>query len=144
MRADNSHLISEAAQRKHAACLESVTAAIREADRLRKPVTVLGIAKAAGVSASWIYTQPEVFAAIRRRRDEAGRRETMRPLPAERAGLSSQQKRIELLASKLRQVADDNERLRRELATVHGELRRLRQRDPGQTGLDESRKSEPS
>jgi Family of unknown function (DUF6262) len=144
MRADNSHLISEAAQRKHAACLESVTAAIREADRLRKPVTVLGIAKAAGVSASWIYTQPEVFAAIRSRRDAGGSSEPVRPPIAERAGSSGQQKRIELLTSKLRQATDDNERLRRELANVHGELRRLRQHVPGQTDLDGSGKSEPS
>jgi hypothetical protein len=133
MRADNSHLIKEAAQRKHAACLESVTAAIREADRLRRPVTVLGIAKSAGVSASWIYTQPEVFAAIRERRDAADRRQTVRVPAAERAGSSGQQKRIELLTDKLRQLIAENEQLRRELATVHGELRRLRSRDPRQT-----------
>jgi len=77
MRADNSRLIRDAAQQKHVRCVEAVTAAIREADRLRRPVTVLGIAKAAGVSPSWIYTQPEVFAAIRARRDKADRFETV-------------------------------------------------------------------
>jgi hypothetical protein len=133
MRADNSRLIRDAAQRKHARCLESVTAAIHEADRLRRPVTVLGIAKAAGVSPSWIYTQPDVFAAIRARRDKADHLETARVPNSQRAGSAGQQKRIELLTTKLKQAIDDNERLRRELATVHAELRRLRQHESRQT-----------
>lgn len=133
MRADNSRLIQEAAQRKHARCLESVTAAISEADRLGRPVTVLGIARTAGVSPSWIYTQRDVFAAIRARRDKAGRLESARaPIP-QRAGSASQQKRIELLTARLKQATDDNERLRRELAAIHAELRRVRHGDPRQT-----------
>ena len=133
MRADNSQLIRDAAQRKHDRCLESVTRAIREADRLGNPVTVLAIAKAAGVSASWIYTQPEVFAAIRTRRDKAGRTEDSSAPSYQRAGSSSQQKRIDLLNARLKQAMDDVERLRRELAAVHAELRRLRQHGSRQT-----------
>jgi hypothetical protein len=136
MRADNSRLIRDAAQRKHERCLESVTVAIREADRHRRPVTVLGIAKAAGVSPSWIYTQPEVFAAIRARRDVTDRLETTNVPNSRSAGSVGQQKRIELLTTRLKQAMDDNERLRAELATVHAELRRLRQHHSRQTVPD--------
>ena len=142
MRTDNSHHLRDAAQRKHEECLERVTTAIHEADRLRRPVTVQGIAKVAGVSASWIYTQPDVYDAIRSRRSESDRHRSVRVPNGQKAGPSSQQKRIELLALRLRETVEDNERLRRELAAVHFELRRLRQQRPRQNIVSESGKKE--
>lgn len=133
MKADNTGHLREAARRKHEECLSRVNAAIREADRLRQPVTIQGVAKAAGVSPSWIYTQPVVYEAVRSRRSVANHRAPMRIPGAEGAGRASQQKRIELLVSRLKETTEDNQRLRSELAVVHAELRRLRQLQPRQT-----------
>ncbi len=133
MKTDNSNHLREAARRKHEECLSRVNAAIREADRLRQPVTVQGVAKAAGVSPSWIYTQPAIYEAVRSRRSEADHRSTTRIPGAEGSGRASQQKRIELLVSRLKQTTEDNQRLRSELAVVHAELRRMRQLQPRQT-----------
>ena len=133
MKADNTGHLREAARRKHEECLSRVTAAIREADRLRQPVTVQGVAKAAGVSPSWIYTQPTVYEAVRSRRTEADRRSPARVPGAEVASRASQQKRINLLVSRLKGATEDNQKLRNELAVVHAELRRMRQLQPRQT-----------
>ena len=133
MRADNSSHLIEAARRKHEECLRRVTAAIREADRLDRSVTIQGVAKAAGVSPSWIYTQPEIYEAIRARRTPGDRQALGRVPKVEIAGHASQQKRIELLASRLKETNQDNHRLRSELAVVHAELRRLRQLQPRST-----------
>ena len=133
MRADNSSHLIEAARRKHEECLRRVTAAIREADHLHQPVTIQGVAKAARVSASWIYTQPEIYEALRARRAQGDRQVLGRVPKVEIAGHASQQKRIELLASRLKETNQDNRRLRSELAVVHAELRRLRQLQPRST-----------
>ncbi|MGC8509973.1 MAG: DUF6262 family protein [Acidimicrobiales bacterium] len=133
MRADNTNHLREAARRKHEECLKRVTAAIHEADRLHQRITVQGVAKSAGVSSSWIYTQPTVYEAVRSRRAEAGYRSPTRIPETGGASQVSQQKRIELLSSRLRDTTEDNQRLRRELAVVHAELRRMRQLQPRQT-----------
>ena len=137
MKADNTVHLREAARRKHEECLSRVTAALREADRLRQPVTVQGIAKAAGVSPSWIYTQQAVYEAVHTRRAEADRLSPTRIPGAEQTGRASQQKRIELLVSRLKDSTEDNQRLRSELAVVHAELRRMRQLQPRQTRDEE-------
>ena len=133
MKADNTGHLREAARRKHQECLNRVSAAIREADRLGQTVTVQGVAKAAGVSPSWIYTQPAVYEAVRSRRAKADNRSRMRIPEAQGAGRASQHKRIELLVTRLRETTEDNQRLRSELAVVHAELRRMRQLQPRQT-----------
>ncbi len=133
MKADNTGHLREAARRKHEECLSRVNAAIREADRLRQPITVQGVAKAAGVSPSWIYTQPAVYEAVRSRRAETDRRSPTRITGAEESGRANQQKRIERLVAKLKETTEDNQRLRSELAVVHAELRRMRQLQPRQT-----------
>ena len=133
MKADNTGHLREAARRKHEECLNRISAAIREADRLGQTVTVQGVAKTAGVSPSWIYTQPAVYEAVRSRRAEADNRSRMRIPEAQGAGRASQHKRIELLVTRLRETTEDNQRLRSELAVVHAELRRMRQLQPRQT-----------
>ncbi len=139
MRADNTDHLREAAKRKHDECLRRVTAVIREADRLRRPVTLQGIAKSAGVSPSWIYTQTEIYEAIRSRRAATDRQSPTRVPSREAAGRASQLKRIELLAARLKETTEDNLRLRGELAAVHAELRRMRQLQPRQTISSEQR-----
>ncbi len=139
MRADNTAHLRDAARRKHEECLSRVTAAIREADRLHHTLTVQGVAKAAGVSPSWIYSQPDVVEAVRTRRDAVDRRSPERRASTKDSGHASQQKRIDLLSTRVRELSGENQNLRRELSVIHAELRRLRQVQPRQTVSEDQR-----
>ena len=67
--------LSEAAARRHELTRAKALQALRELDRAGTPVTFAGVAQAAGVSRSWLYTQPDISDQIRRLRkntDSAG------------------------------------------------------------------------
>src|SRR6266702_4016320 len=67
--------LTEAAARRHELTRSRAVQALRELDRAGVPVTFASIARAAGVSRSWLYTQPDISGQIRRLRqqaDEAG------------------------------------------------------------------------
>ena len=65
MRADP---LSEAAARRHELTRSRAVQALRELDRAGVPVTFAGVAHAAGISRSWLYTQPDISSQIRRLR----------------------------------------------------------------------------
>jgi hypothetical protein len=58
--------LSEAAARRHELTRAKAIQALRELDRSGQPVTFAGIASAAGISRSWLYTQPDISDQIRR------------------------------------------------------------------------------
>src|SRR5215470_13979685 len=60
--------LSEAAARRHELTRSRAVQALRELDRAGTPVTFAGVAQAAGVSRSWLYTQPDISSHIRRLR----------------------------------------------------------------------------
>ena len=60
--------LSEAAARRHELTRAKAVQALRELDRAGTPVTFAGVAHAAGVSRSWLYTQPDISGQIRRLR----------------------------------------------------------------------------
>jgi hypothetical protein len=63
--------LSEAAARRHELTRSKALQALRELDRAGAPVTFAGVAQAAGISRSWLYTQPDISSQIRRLRQEA-------------------------------------------------------------------------
>ena len=65
-------LLSEAAARRHELTRAKAVQALRELDRAGTPVTFAGVAQAAGISRSWLYTQPDLSGQIRRLREETG------------------------------------------------------------------------
>ncbi len=99
---------------------------MREIDRAGTPVTFAGVAQAAGVSRSWLYTQPDISAQIRRLRestDGAG------AIPAaQRATAASRRARLAAALDRNRQLAGENARLRRQLARALGDQRSARTR----------------
>ncbi len=99
---------------------------MREIDRAGTPVTFAGVAQAAGVSRSWLYTQPDISAQIRRLRestDGAG------AIPAaQRATDASLRARLAAALDRNRQLAGENARLRRQLARALGDQRSARTR----------------
>jgi hypothetical protein len=92
-------------------------------------VTFAGVAQAAGVSRSWLYTQPDISTQIRRlrgRTDDAG---SAGAIPAgQRATSASLRARLSAALDRNRQLADENARLRRQLARALGDQRSARTR----------------
>ena len=69
VRADNSHHIRQAAERRHELTRSKAVAALRELEKQGGAVTFEAVA-AATVSRSWLYTQPDLRAVIIGLRDE--------------------------------------------------------------------------
>jgi hypothetical protein len=86
-------------------------------------VTFEIVAKTAGVSRSWLYTQPDIRAEIERLRSRH-QRAPAQPVPArQRTTDPSLLQRLEIANARNRELAEDNQRLRRQLAQALGELR---------------------
>jgi len=58
--------LSEAAAQRHELTRSKAVQALRELDQAGAPVTFAGVAQAAGISRSWLYTQPDISSQIRR------------------------------------------------------------------------------
>jgi uncharacterized protein DUF6262 len=97
----------------------TTTALVRDG----QPVTIARLAATAGVSRSWIYTTPELLDRIETLAHDRPR-PARNPIPAnQRAGTASLQRRLELAHQRVRQLADENQRLHDELARAYGQLR---------------------
>lgn len=123
MRADNTAAIITAAQRRHELTRAKAIRALRELDHAGAPVTFEAVARAAGVSRSWLYAQPGVRAEIERLRHRT-RRTPSPPIPAgQRASDASLHSRLQAALEHNRKLAEDNQRLRRQLAQALGDQR---------------------
>jgi Family of unknown function (DUF6262) len=124
MRPDNTAPITAAARRRHDQARARATQALRELDRAGTPVTFESAAAAAGVSRSWLYTQPDLRAEVERLR-AATRQAPSPPVPTrQRASEAALLTRLEAALQRNRELADDNQRLRRQLAHALGDQRK--------------------
>ncbi len=113
--------LSEAAARRHELTRAKTVQALRELDRAGDPVTFAGVAQAAGVSRSWLYTQPDIRGQIRKMREKT---DPAGAIPAaQRATDASLRARLAAALDRNKQLADDNARLRRQLARALGDQR---------------------
>ena len=123
MRADNSIHLVTAARQRHEHTRAKAIAAMHELDRTGAMLTFESVARHAGVSRSWIYTQTDLKDEIGRLRAQR-RPEPSTPLPArQRASDDSLRRRLEIANRRNRELADENQRLRRQLAHALGQLR---------------------
>ncbi|MFD5445992.1 DUF6262 family protein [Streptomyces tendae] len=123
MRADNSHHIVDAARRRSEYTRAKAIQALRTLDAAGEPVTFETIAKQAGVSRSWLYTQPDLRAEIERLRT-AHRRGPGSSVPArQRTSDASLLRRLEAANARIRQLSEENRQLRDQLAHALGEQR---------------------
>jgi hypothetical protein len=121
--------LSEAAARRHELTRAKAVRALRELDRAGTAVTFAGVAQAAGVSRSWLYTQPDISGQIRRLRQEATAAGSADGVPAaQRATDTSLRARLTAALDRNKQLADENARLRRQLARALGDQRSARTR----------------
>jgi len=123
MRADNSAQLAVSARQCHELTRSKSIRALRELDATAIPVAFESVARHAGVSRSWLYTQPDIRVEIDRLRSLAH--------PTRRASLPTNQRgsdaslarRLEIVLARNRELTTDNQRLRRQLAHALGQLR---------------------
>jgi Family of unknown function (DUF6262) len=129
--ADNARFLVEASKRRSQQARQRAEQAITAAGRRRERPTVVGIARDAQVSRAWLYTQPDLIAAITQlqQRTPASARTGRQPASDE-----SLRRRLEATLARNRQLRDQVADLTRRLETAHGELRRLRLLGSGTTG----------
>lgn len=132
MRTDNSRFLREAAAHRRTQAAQRATAAIRQLDATGQPVTFATVAKAAGISRSWLYRDQTTRSEIERLRHNHPTTPT--PPPSEQRGSTeSWRHRYETLLETNRQLTENNQQLRDQVATLLGERRANRTHGPQQT-----------
>jgi hypothetical protein len=117
------HLITAAKQR-HELTRAKAIRAIRELDRARTAVTFGTVARAAQVSRSWLYTQPDIRDEIRKLRASAPPRSKPAAVPTtQRASAESLRQRLVVMQERIHNLVEENQRLRSQLAVALGEQR---------------------
>jgi hypothetical protein len=126
MRADNSEHLITAAKRRHELTRAKAIKTIRELAQTGEPVDFATVAAQAQVSRSWLYTQPDIKDEIQRLRS-LGHRSRQVPIPArQRSSDVSLHRRLEVASNRIRELTEDNQRLRRQLAEALGANRASR------------------
>ena len=121
--------LSEAAARRHELTRARAVQALRELDRDGVPVTFARVAQAARISRSWLYTQPDIRDQIRRLRTRTHGTGSAGAVPAgQRSTDASLRARLTAALDRNKQLADENARLRRQLAHALGDQRSSRTR----------------
>lgn len=123
MRADNSHHLARAAAARHDLAVTRTHDVLQELDRTGQVVTVSAVARAALVSRSWLYSQPELRDAITRLRTN-GDGLHRSALPAtQRATSESLQRRLDSTRDEIEHLRAENAVLRQRVARSLGEAR---------------------
>ena len=121
MQADNTAHVRDAAQRRHEEARIRTLHALDSLQEKNADVTVSGLARAAGVARSWIYTQPDLVETIKAIRNE--RTTATRPTRGAESSEASWRQRLELAHDRIKELTNDNAQLRKQLAHAHGRLR---------------------
>ena len=117
-----------AAARRHELTRARAIQALRELDRAGAPVTFAAVAAAAGISRSWLYTQPDIRDQIQQLRTSTSRAPGA-PVPtSQRSTNASLHTRLTAALQRNQALADENGRLRRQLARALGDQRTTRTR----------------
>ncbi|WP_454792928.1 DUF6262 family protein [Mycolicibacterium lutetiense] len=119
MRADNTEYLQKAALARSERTRRKAVETLDRLQRDGESVTVAGLARAAGVARSWIYTQPDLLARINT--EHLSTRQA--PTDRTRASDESWQRRIDLAHQRIKQLAEENRQLRAQLAIAHGQRR---------------------
>jgi hypothetical protein len=117
-----------AAARRHELTRARAIHALREIDRAGTPVTFAAVAAAAGISRSWLYTQPDLASHIQQLRARTSRAAATTIPAAQRSGEASLRARLSVTLQRNQALADENARLRRQLARALGDQRATRTR----------------
>ena len=118
--------LAAAAARRHQLTRARAIQALRELDRAGSPVTFASVARAAGISRSWLYTQPDIRDQIRQLRGSRNPGPASAIPASQRATDTSLRARLATSLQRNQQLAEENARLRRQLARALGDHRSTR------------------
>lgn len=128
MRADNTRHITTAARSRTEQTRRRAVTTLRRLASTSQPLTVNVLAQHAGVSRSWLYTQPDLLAQIR---EEHPRPATPTTVPTRQvASDGSLRQRLQLAHERNRELEADNQQLRHALAQALGDQRARHAQDP--------------
>ena len=117
MRADNSRHVIAAARRRAEQTRQRAVTALRRMDATGQPITFDAVSRAAGVSRSWLYAQPDLRAEIQRlRQRHPATPPWQAPPQRQRASDTSLLRRLEAATARIRHLETDNQQLRDALA----------------------------
>lgn len=126
MRSDNSIHLKAAARQRHEQTLVKAIAALHDLDQTGAPISFAAVAEHAGVSRSWLYTQTDLKDEIHRIRALREPRPAATSTRQEPASDASLRNRLSLAHQRIRELDDENRRLRDQIAHLHGQLRTAR------------------
>ena len=122
MLADNTRYLIEHSRQRHQHTLERARRALAELADTGQSVTVAELASRAGISRSWIYTQPQLREQIQQHQRSHSDSDTARQI-ATRASDESLHRRLTLAHERITQLRKENQQLREALAHACGQLR---------------------
>jgi Family of unknown function (DUF6262) len=124
MRADNSHHVIASARRRAEQTRQRAAAALRHLDATGQTINFDTLAREAGVSRSWLYTQDDMRAEIERLRERRGRTQSPSTIPdRQRASDASLLRRLEAATARIHTLHKENQQLRDALAKALGDRR---------------------
>jgi hypothetical protein len=115
--------LAAAAGRRHHDALERAVRALVALEADGMAVSFQAVARRAGVSRQWLYTQPELRARIEQVRDRQTNATAARVPDEQRTRERSLRQRNETLLTDNRRLRTENQTLRDELAVLYGQLR---------------------
>jgi hypothetical protein len=118
MRADNTHHLRQAVKRRQRNTRQRAVDALTELQQQNLPISVAGLARRANVTRSWIYSQPDLLAAIHNHQPP-----TTTAAARTSATDESWKRRLELAHDRIHDLANEVRLLRNQLARAHGQLR---------------------
>jgi len=121
MQADRSQRLAQLARARHEQTLQRARDALAAIVADGESVTVAGLAAKAGVSRSWLYTQPELRDQIEQLRHS--RNEGSPAVTSTSASAESLRHRLELAHQHIARLRSENRQLSEALARAHGQLR---------------------
>jgi cell division protein FtsB len=114
--------LSRAAAKRHQHAVARAERALRELDAEGMPITFQAVARHAGVSRQWLYTQPALRTEIEQQRHRATARGDRIPA-RQRATDASLRQRLESLRTENQRLRAENTDLKTELAIAYGRRR---------------------
>lgn len=124
MRSDNTAHLRTAARGRSERTRREALAALRRLDEAGAPITFEALAREAGVSRSWLYSQSDLRTEVQQLRARAAPPPTTPATPErQRASTASLLRRLQAADERIRRLETENRQLRDALATALGTAR---------------------
>ncbi len=130
MRADNTRHVIAAAHRRSQAAHDRAVAALRRMDDTGIAISFDAVAREASVSRSWLYNHPDLRAEIQRLRQRGRAGSGPRIPDRQRSSDASLRQRLDTALERIRELHEENRRLRDALAAALGDNRVVTARQP--------------